>query len=165
MQIAIVSDSHDNLPNIDEMLRIVAERGITTMIHCGDVCAPGVLKYLSENFAGDIHLAYGNVDGDIPGMEKKAGDNVTLHGEVGTLELGGKTIVFNHYPDRAKELAAEGGCDIVFYGHTHKPWEEAVNGTRVVNPGTLAGLFAKPTFAIYNTANDNLELILLYHGA
>ena len=77
------------------------------------------------------------------------------------IELGGKKIFLNHYPDIAKNKAESGKYDLVFYGHTHKPWEEKVGECRLVNPGELSGQRFKPTFAIYDTETDNLELKIL----
>ena len=51
--------------------------------------------------------------------------------------------------------------NLVFHGHTHKAWEEKINETRMINPGELAGQFYKPTFAIYDTETDKLELKIL----
>ncbi|MAF13687.1 MAG: YfcE family phosphodiesterase [Parcubacteria group bacterium] len=163
MKFAIISDSHDNVPNIDKALAHIKKQNIKTIVHCGDVCAPGVMKYIAEQYNGEIHLTYGNVDGDRELMEELAADldNMTIHGEVGKIELGGKKIVWNHYPEEAKDLAKEGKYDLSFYGHTHQPWEEKIGNTLVLNPGTLAGLFAKATFAIYDTAEDKAELIIL----
>jgi len=73
----------------------------------------------------------------------------------------GKKIAFVHYPDKAEELAKTGKYDLIFYGHDHKPWEKLVGQTKMLNPGTLAGMFSKPTFAIYDTATDKAQLILL----
>ena len=163
MKFAIISDSHDNLPNIYKALDYIKKQGINTIIHCGDVCAPSVMKEIAEKFDGEIHLTYGNVDGDRELMEKLAADldNIKIHGEVGKIELGEKKIAWNHYPEEAKDIAKKNKYDLVFYGHTHRPWEEKIGNTLVLNPGTLAGLFAKATFAIYDTTKDKAQLILL----
>ncbi|MEK7139430.1 MAG: metallophosphoesterase [Patescibacteria group bacterium] len=163
MLIAIISDSHDNIPNIDEGLRLCAEAGVAALLHCGDVCAPSVLKYIAEKFPGPIHLVFGNVDGDREKMMAFGLPNVTIHGEQATFELADKRIGMVHYPDQARIMAESGQHDFVFYGHNHKPWVETVGKARLINPGTLAGLFAKPTFALYDTATGVLTLKLLYH--
>ncbi len=51
--------------------------------------------------------------------------------------------------------------DIIFYGHTHKPWIEEQNQIKIVNPGTLGGVFQKATFALYDTGDRKLELKIL----
>lgn len=163
MKIAIVSDSHDNVPNLEKALGWMNKNGIEAMIHCGDLCAPSVLtKFIAPAFSGPIHLVFGNVEDRIL-MPKYAAEcsNVKHYGDVGEVELDGKKIAFVHFPDKAKELAKSGKYDLVFYGHTHKPWEEIIGHTKIVNPGTLAGLFFKATFAVYDTATGKLELKIL----
>lgn len=168
MKIAILSDSHDNIANLHKALDYLKKEGIKNIIHCGDVCAPSTLKELSEKFEGKINVIFGNVDGDhfrstrLADTELK---NVLLYGEMGEMELDGKKIAFTHFPKFARGLAMTGDFDIVFYGHTHEPWEEKIGlenkKVQLVNPGTLAGMFTKATFAIYNTKTGNLELKIL----
>ena len=165
MKIAIISDSHDNLATLEKALIWLNEKRIKTLIHCGDVCSPSMLKEVSRLFHGKIHLVFGNVDGDQYSMLKlkKEGKlpNVKFHGDSGELDIGGRKIAFCHKILPAKGLAASGKYDLVFYGHDHKPWEEKMKNCRLVNPGTLAGMFNKATFAVYNTDTDKLELILV----
>jgi len=163
MQIAIISDSHDNLATIEKALPYLAKRGCEVLLHCGDVCAPSVMREIATNWNKPMHLVYGNVDGDRTTMQTLAKDlpNLTIHGEQGSITLGGKKIGFVHYPDVAEQMAKTGKYDVVFYGHDHKAWEKQIGATTLYNPGTLAGLFAKPTFAIYDTASGKAELVLI----
>jgi|SRR3989338_528768 len=163
MKFAIVSDSHDNLANIDKMLDYLKQNQIKVMIHCGDVCAPAVLAAMAKKFQGNIHLVFGNVDTDQEELEKLPNDfkNIKIYGETGQTEIDKKTIAWTHYPWQAQELAESGKYNLVFYGHDHQPWEKLVGQTKMLNPGTLAGMFSKPTFAIYDTATDKAQLILL----
>lgn len=179
MKIAIMSDSHDNIPNMEKALKYINEQGINFIIHCGDLAAPSMLtQVMIPNFKGQIHLVYGNVgDNDLLDEMTKPYKNVKVHGERGEVEVEGKKtslasesrrVGFCHFPDEAKQMAQTGQFDIVFYGHTHKPWEENYQPTtinsqpvRIVNPGTLAGMFYKATFAIYDTSSDKLELKIL----
>ncbi|MFA6552912.1 MAG: metallophosphoesterase [Patescibacteria group bacterium] len=164
MKIGIMSDSHDNQPNIEKALAYLTEQKIATIIHCGDVCAPATLAFMAEHYHGQIHMCFGNVDGDRYNMTRMSFEdfkNVKIHGEIGELVVGGKKIAFVHYPYMAKGLAAEGKYDMVFYGHDHKPWEEMIGETRIVNPGNLANIFYAPTFAIFDTETGKLELKIL----
>lgn len=165
MKIAIISDSHDNLATLEKALTWLNKEEIKTVIHCGDVCAPGTLKEMSRLFPGEIHLVFGNVDGDpysmLKAKEKGELPNVVFHGDAGELNAGGKKLAFCHKPLPAQGLAASGKYDLVFYGHTHQPGEEKVGNCRIINPGTLAGMFSKATFAIYDTETDLLELKLV----
>jgi len=164
MKIAIISDTHDNLTNFKKALFWAEKEKIKTVLHCGDIGSVDFLKKAAEDFSGKIHLVLGNMDEyyKIP-QEYSGGKNkkVVLHGEIGEIKEGGKKIAFCHFPDWAKKLALSKKYDLVFYGHTHKPWEEKVGDCRLINPGNLAGIFYKSTFAIYDTQSDNLELKIL----
>lgn len=79
MKIAILSDSHDNIPNIEKALKWINKEGIKTIIHCGDLCAPGVLnKVILPNYKGEIHLVNGNV-GDPDKLEEMAKEFKNVH--------------------------------------------------------------------------------------
>lgn len=165
MRVAIVSDSHDNLATMEKACAWLSQAQVKLLLHCGDVCSLSTLKEMSESFKGEIHLVFGNVDGDTFSMLKAEREgklpNVKFYGESGELKIGGKKIGFCHAPLSARGLAASGKYDLVFYGHTHQPWEEKVGNCRLVNPGTLAGMFSKATFAVYDTRTDKLELKLI----
>jgi len=177
MKIAICSDSHDNLANITTFLSFCRKNKVKIILHCGDWCAPSVLKFFREKFKGEIYGVYGNVHADDETMQKFAKDNdIKLKGDELELILNpdnkiisstqGKVqndinetrIVITHYPDNAKKLAESGKYQIVFYGHNHKPWMEKVGETYMINPGTLAGMFQRATFAIYDTETRKLKL-------
>jgi predicted phosphodiesterase len=87
--------------------------------------------------------------------------NLIFSGRIGRIELDGQWIGLCHEPFLFDQVIAEGACSIVFYGHTHKPWEEEKKETRFANPGTLAGMFQMATFAIYDTASGELVLQIL----
>lgn len=164
--IAIISDSHDNLATLKKAFSWLNRKKIKIMIHCGDVCSPAMLREISKRFKGKIHLILGNIgpvsnDKDPFRIRALGIKNVKFYGETGEVKIEGKKLAFAHEPARAKELASKGKYNLVFYGHDHKPWEEKMKNCRLVNPGTLAGMFNKATFAVYNTETDKLELILV----
>jgi len=165
MKLAIVSDSHDNLATAEKAITWLNKKKIKIILHCGDVCSPRMLGAMAELFKGKICLAFGNVDGDRYNMlNRKAEPNfkkIVFCGDWGEFIAGKKKIAFCHFPLMAKGLASSGKYDLVFYGHTHQPWEEKIKKTRLVNPGTLAGMFNKATFAVYDTKTDKSELKLI----
>ena len=160
MKIAIISDSHDNLPNFKKAGSWLKREKVKLLIHCGDICAPIVLKESLRGFSGKVHVIFGNTDGDQYRITKISEEfpNIIVHGELGKIKVAGKKIAFVHFPEFARGLAATQKYDLVFYGHTHKPREERVGKCKLVNPGNVAGLFHKATFAVYNTETDKLEI-------
>ena len=77
---------------------------------------------------------------------------------VGAGTVDNMKIGFAHTPKDARKLAESSQFNIVFYGHTHKPWEESINGCKMVNPGNMAGVFYKATFAVFDIESGNLSL-------
>lgn len=164
MRLAIISDTHDNLVTLESFLRWLATSDVGAVIHCGDIACAETMHMIVDGHLGPIHVVYGNADAAHRDEIAEICDDsphATLHGNVGEVVLDGIRIGFCHFPDGARSLAETGDYDLVFHGHTHKPWEERVGDCRVINPGTLAGLFQIATFAIYDTATGGLQLQLV----
>jgi len=163
MKIAIISDTHDNIPNVEKFLAWAESNRIESIIHCGDIAAPAMVKELFGPSGLEFHCVYGNVADreSMPQMCERF-SNCHLHGDEGEVESDGIRIAFCHFPDIAKELAMTGKYHLVFFGHSHKPGMETLpNGCQLINPGTLGGIFNKATFAVFDTASKNLELKVL----
>ncbi len=152
MKIAVMSDSHDNIWNLEKALRLA--QGADALLFCGDLCAPFSLKMLADGFPGPIHAMQGNNDGDVALLLRVAAESgrVRLYTEgLAELELGGRKIALTHYPHIAAAVAASGRYDAVFFGHTHKAVHRREGHTLVLNPGEVMGRFGKPSLALYDT--------------
>ncbi len=160
MNIAVISDLHDNVADWEIINRILSERKITISINCGDTAAPAMLKHMATTFPGNIHTVFGNVaDRELETNVAKELNNVTHHGDRGGLELEGQRIGFVHYPEVAEAMARSGEFELVCHGHTHlKRWEK-INSCVVLNPGTAGGMFQYPTFAIVDLATMDHEFV------
>lgn len=171
MRVVIISDIHNNNVNLRKVLDFCEREKIETIICCGDLASLETLDFLNDNFTGEIHYTFGNMDNDQmsrhllstrqnnPGISNViCYKNTFIYTKFGETEIDHKKIAFAHYPDKAKILAETGKYDFVFYGHTHKPWTEKINNCVMLNPGNVAGEFYPPTFAIWNTINDQFEL-------
>ncbi len=155
MKIAVISDTHNNWVNFKKAIDWIMKEKIRLILHCGDISGQETIDDAKKYFDGEIKFVKGNADYNLDLPEKME------------LEFGGKKIAFCHFPDMAKKLAQSGKFDLVFYGHTHRPWDELVlsgaegKKCHLINPGELAGQFYKPAFAVYNTETGKLELKLL----
>ena len=65
MKIAIISDTHDNLKNLEKFLSWLKKEGGSILIHCGDVCRMDTLLKISQDFEGKIYLVFGNAEIEI----------------------------------------------------------------------------------------------------
>lgn len=159
MQVAIISDIHDNIWSLAKVLERVA--GSDVLLCLGDLCSPFTLTQMGEGFRGPIHVVWGNNDGDkllLARNADKAG-NVTLHGDFAEIELGGRKIALMHYPQPAKALAAGGGYDLVCHGHNHQRSITPVGRGWLVNPGEVMGRFGVVSYALYDTVTGQPTLI------
>ncbi|MEM2218434.1 MAG: metallophosphoesterase family protein, partial [Thermofilaceae archaeon] len=73
-KIGIISDTHDNLQALDNLLNKFEERGVKSLIHAGDIIAPFTLKRILErNF--EFNGVFGNNDGELLTLSKIAEKN------------------------------------------------------------------------------------------
>ncbi len=153
MKVAILSDSHDNIWNLDQALSAVNEVGCEVLLHCGDLVAPFIVAQLAQAFGGPIHCVEGNNDGDGRlQLQVAAGfSQVSLHGPYAELELGSRSIALIHYPEPARRIAQCGHFDLVCYGHDHQANQEQIGECILVNPGEVMGRFGEPSWGLYDT--------------
>lgn len=156
MQVAVISDIHDNVWRLKAVLTRINETGAEALVFCGDFCAPFTLKQIAGSFSGPVHCVFGNNDGDkwfLTRIAAGAG-NVTLHGELAEITLGERRIAVNHYPHIAQGLAASGRYDAVFFGHSHVRHLAQIGNTLLLNPGEVMGRFGTSTYALYDTETN-----------
>lgn len=160
MKIVIISDIHDNLVNLKKCLNWSAKNNVKEIICCGDVTNSETLNFLSKNFIGIINLVKGNME-IYDEKEICQYNNIKYYGRVGRIKISNQNIGLCHEPFLIEKVLKLGKCIIVFYGHTHKPFIEEKNKVKLINSGTLGGVFTKATFAIWDSKNGSIELKLL----
>ncbi len=162
MKIAIISDVHDNILNLKKVLGYCALEKIKELICCGDLASLETLNFLNDNFEGRIYFAFGNMDNDYLRnyfFKNNEFKKTKIFKEEGEIEIDKHKIAFVHFPRIAKGLCRSGRYEFVFYGHTHKPFIEKINGCEMLNPGNVAGQFFPATFAVWETEINKFELI------
>jgi putative phosphoesterase len=162
MKIAVFSDTHDNIWNIDDALPMVVDAG--AIIHCGDLCSPFVVDRFGKAAQGrPVHIVWGNNDGDIQLLSQVASkfSEIKLHGLLAEFEVDHLRIAVNHYPKIARGMALTGQYDLVCYGHDHITHISQIGECSLLNPGELMGMKGVPTFALFNTETMEAEFIRL----
>ncbi|MFL5575331.1 MAG: metallophosphoesterase [Gemmatimonadaceae bacterium] len=162
MRVGLLADTHDRLPVIAALLRRMAERGVTVVIHAGDYCSPFSLAPIVE---AQMALAgvFGRNDGDREGLKAKGeqGLGVELFESPHSFEVGGKRILVVHDIGDVAERSIE-AHDLVVHGCTHRRDARRVGETLVVNPGEGCGwLYGRPSAAIIDLDTMELETIEL----
>ena len=167
MKIAVLSDIHDHLTNLERFLEQIKEKNIEAIIFCGDMISPFTTGILAK---ADLptYACLGNNDEDHIGMMKKGGEKFTwfhLSQEYGEVELDRKKIAFCYYPKLGELLAKSAEFDAVFFGHTHISKNETVGKTLLVNSGAVCGInfekkaYDTSTYAIYDTQTNSAEIV------
>lgn len=166
MLIAIISDIHDNLANLEKCLNWLRTKKISVLLCGGDITNEDTLDFLASSFQGKIMTVTGNADLFTEKIIKKY-SNLKYYGHQALIKIAKLNIGLCHEPSKIASLLKQklqppaDKLDYIFYGHTHKPWLEKKDGVIVANPGNLAGLFHQATFATLDTATKKLELRIL----
>lgn len=162
MKIAIISDVHDNIPNLKKVLDYCAQNSVEKIICCGDLASLETLDFLNDNFQGEIFFVFGNMDDDYlknyP-FENNRYKHTKIFKDFSETEIEKQKIAFVHFPREATTLCETGKYNFVFHGHTHKPWTEIINNCTLLNPGNVANQIYPPTFAVWNTTDNSFGLI------
>lgn len=163
MKIAVLSDTHDHIWNLQKVLQLIKEAKCEAIIHCGDFCSPFIPPHLLSAKL-PVYACFGNNDED-QGMiiEKSAGKIKfwPLAEEYAEVELGGRKIAFCHYPKLGELLAKTGDYGAVFHGHTHEAYHQIVGKTLLANPGSICGIVsgrpAPASFGVYDTTSNKFD--------
>lgn len=166
MKICIVSDSHDNRTLLDVAAKDARERGAEAILHCGDVVAPTTLKVL-QKYGLPVHVVHGNNMGDPVATSQLSNDPesvVTYHGQDAGIELAGRKIFIVHYPHYARAMGATGDWDLVCCGHDHRAEIDRIPNVKMsetifINPGTVAGIGAPPTYVMGDLVQMVFEVV------
>ena len=140
MKLLIFSDSHGNVANMEDAVRL--ERP-DRVLHLGDLVRDA--EVLQEKFP-HLPVTYvpGNCDGRRPDLPEERA--FTLEG-VKLFMTHGHAYHVKEGLWAAERAARAAGAHLLCFGHTHEALCEFKNGMWVVNPGA-AGSLARPTYAV-----------------
>jgi len=161
MNIAIMSDSHDNVENLKRAVDIANEKKCDYILHLGDIVSPFAAKELGR-FNGIVYAVFGNNDGEHQGL-------ISVFNRFGgsierapyKLELKNKKIVMMHEPYLLDELIISEQFDYIFYGHLHEIDYRKIKNTVILNPGELGGWLNTATFYILNLKTGRFDKVAI----
>ena len=140
MQIGIVSDTHNNLKNINKIISLFNKEILSMVIHTGDISNARSFEEFSKLNARLIGV-YGNNDRDEEGLDEIATRyDFKFQEPPKLLKLFNKNIAIFHEPDLIDDFLVDNqNIDIVLHGHTHRYRSEIKNEILFFNPGESAG--------------------------
>lgn len=124
IRIILVSDNH----GLREPLAWLQQQyhDYDAFLHCGDSELPasmmaGFASVQGNNDAYGVYPLHRIID---------LGKHHIL------LTHGHRDFFFGRY-DMLAKLAKQNGCDLVCFGHTHVPFDDTIEGIRLLNPGSI----------------------------
>jgi putative phosphoesterase len=163
MKIGILSDTHNDTAATVRALQTFRQRGIQTLIHCGDLVTAEMVRFFNDF---DVYFVRGNMDRHhVPDLKAAIRAQKGAHwlGKGSEVELNGRRVAVTHgdrEPVLETLLSAE--PDYLFFGHFHRRHDERVGQTRLINPGALGGTQHEArSIAILDLENDELEVLFV----
>ena len=149
MKVLIVSDTHGHDENLERA--VMMETPFDMLVHCGDV--EGREIFIEALVDCPCCIVSGNND-FFSDLRRDA-----------EFDLGGRTVVVRRGAwygvsmdiSGVAEEAKSRDCDAVFFGHTHKPVIEEIDGVLAINPGSLSyprQHGRKPSYVLLETDKD-----------
>ena len=138
MRIGVVSDTHNNLPNVRRIVELFNEANVDRVIHTGDITKPktlGLLAGLKVPLVG----VFGNND-ERESLSETAGSlGIELAEPPLELQWAGQNLIVLHDPLEL-EGVDETAYDVILYGHIHRQVIDYADGRLTFNPGECAGI-------------------------
>jgi uncharacterized protein len=162
MRVGLLSDTHDRVPAIAELVRRMSEAGVGMVMHAGDFCSPFSLEPL-EQMQVSLAGVFGRNDGDHQGLLAKAaaGFGAELYESPHSFEVGGQRMLLVHDLADANKRSLESHA-IVVHGCSHRPQSALRGDTLLVNPGEACGwLHGVPQAAILDLDTLQVEFMTL----
>jgi putative phosphoesterase len=162
MKIGIISDTHDDMRNLQVALDRLRAQNVVAIFHCGDVCGPKIVRAL-EGF--DVWIAQGNMDrhkGLEQAVEEIAGRTRFAWLHKPTLNGYSLAIIHGDNEEVLGNLITSGNYAYVFHGHTHHRRDQTIGRTCVINPGALGGTRKRCySFCILDLAAGSVRFVEL----
>ena len=178
MKIGIISDSHDDVVNVNRAIDIFEQNVVKVVIHAGDIISPPIVKEfkrLTENKV-EFFGIFGNNDGEKRGLENAFSFiNGKLLGDEGKIEIDGLKFCIYHGQDLKKKekIITSQKFDVVIFGHSHTKFSEIIDmkkrSTIILNPGSSHSetktnfsepqYFPQPSIVIFDTISKSIEFI------
>ena len=161
MRVAIVSDSHNNIANLEKAVARANVEGCEQFFHLGDFTTGRTADTLA-GFRGGIQCVFGNCDSDIQGLKRAL---TRVGGEIDpppfSFRLSEWRILLLHEPVGLEPQADTQNYDYIFYGHMHRVDHRRVGKTTILCPGESGSRNGNATLCIADLISGQFDWIYL----
>ncbi len=162
VRIGVMSDTHDRVPAVTNLLEMLSDRGISIVMHAGDYCSPFCLAPFHQRGMALLGV-FGRNDGDRESLAAYAarGMGTEIYESPHSFEVGGKRILLVHDLAEVSSRSIE-SHDYVIHGSSHLQVQKTVGKTVLVNPGEACGwIHGKCTASILDLDTGEVETLTL----
>ena len=140
MLVGVVSDTHNNIKNIENIINIFNKEEVNLVIHTGDISKAETLRLFSRLDCPMVGV-FGNNDRFEEGLKEVCYEyNFNFQDPPLLLTLEGKKVAVFHEPELIESyLKEKEDTQLIVHGHTHRYREETINNIIYFNPGESAG--------------------------
>lgn len=162
MRVGILSDTHDRVPAIAELVQRLISGGASLLMHAGDHCSPFSLMPVNDANIPMLGV-FGRNDGDPEGLAAVAAQGVgtELYESPHSFEVSGKQILLVHDLGDISHRSVE-QHQFVIHGSTHQVEMKTRGETLLLNPGEACGwIYGSCTAALLDLDTREVEIIKL----
>jgi len=144
MRLLVLSDTHGAFSRVD---KVISQTSCDAVVFCGD----GIndIRDAQAIYCDkDYYCVKGNCDYDAYGEKPTLMPVICGHKMMIT---HGCEVPRYKIEESLTNIAQANGCDVLFYGHTHKQVYKVIEGLTVINPGSLK---YGGDYAVINIAPD-----------
>jgi putative phosphoesterase len=157
MKIGLISDTHNNIANLDNAIKKLKELGADNIIHLGD-------NYADIDEIGETAILR------VPGVFSECYRNPEIPNRMVCFFSGWRVLishtVSSHPHDlktdiKPEEYSRDKKIDVVLYGHTHVPDIKKEGDVIYINPGHLKNEDKKgypPTFGLLEFTEKDITI-------
>ncbi len=160
MKVGLLADTHDRVPAIADLLKVMMSKGVTLVMHAGDYCSPFSLDPFVELNVALLGI-FGRNDGDPEGLNASAarGMGMELYESPHSFEVAGHRILLVHDLGEVNRRSIS-AHKFVVHGFTHRQETVTRGETLIVNPGEACGwLTGNCTGAILVLETSEVEIV------
>ena len=119
MLAGILADTHENMPLIRKAVDFFNEKGVSLVLHGGDIISPICAREF-RRLSAKMIAVFGNNDGEKKMWLEAVKPFGEIHKPPYAFEYEGFRFLLMHDPLNIEEFAASGEYDIIIYAHPHK---------------------------------------------
>jgi putative phosphoesterase len=144
VKIGVISDTHipDRTEHVPQVI-LDAFKKVDLIVHAGDLVSLGVVDEL-RSACQEVAVVAGNMDQEAVRKKYPSKQILEILGyRVGLMHGAGPAFGLL---DILKDAFKNDNCDLIIFGHSHKPMNEKIGAVLFFNPGSATDLSA-----VYNS--------------